>query len=48
MNISVLPVRKSNRVDKQEFKSRDVFSEVLKREERKLNDRRKDKSRNGE
>jgi hypothetical protein len=36
MNISVLSVRKPNKVNKQEIKSREVFSEVLKREERKL------------
>lgn len=38
MNISILPlpVQRYDKVDKQEIKSKEVFSEVLKREERKL------------
>ena len=42
MNISVLPVRKINNVnkDKKEINSKEVFSEVLKREEHKLENKK--------
>ena len=40
MNISVLPVRKCEKINKQEIKSKDVFSEVLKREEHKLENKK--------
>ncbi len=42
MNISVLPVRKINNVnkDKKETNSKEVFSEVLKREEHKLENKK--------
>lgn len=40
MNISVLPVRRLDKVNKQEMKSKEVFSEVLKREEHKLENKK--------
>lgn len=40
MNISVLPVRRLDKVNKQEINSKEVFSEVLKREEHKLENKK--------